>query len=32
MTEKLGSILKKYIKIEPQPQHIELKLPVIKKI
>lgn len=32
MTEKLGSILEKYLKIEPQPQHIELKLPTIKKL
>jgi len=32
MTEKLGSILKKYVKVEPQPQHIEMKLPEIKKI
>jgi glycosyltransferase involved in cell wall biosynthesis len=32
MTEKLGSIFEKYVKIEPQPQHIEMKLPEIKKI
>ncbi len=32
MTEKLGSILEKYVKVEPQPQHIEMKLPEIKKI
>jgi len=32
MTEKLGSILEKYVKVEPQPQHIEMKLPEIKKL
>ena len=32
MTKKLGSILEKYIKVEPQPQHIEMKLPEIKKL
>ena len=32
MTEKLGSILQQYIKIEEKPQHIELKLPEIKKL
>ena len=32
MTEKLGSILKEYVKVEPQPQHIEMKLPEIKKL
>ena len=32
MTEKLGSILEKYVKFEPEPQHIEMKLPEIKKI
>jgi len=32
MTEKLGSILKQYVKIEEKPQHIELKLPEIKKL
>ena len=32
MTEKLGSILDKYVKVEPQPQHIEMKLPEIKKL
>ena len=32
MTKKLGSILEKYIKVEPHPQHIEMKLPEIKKL
>jgi len=32
MTEKLDSILKQYVKIEEKPQHIELKLPEIKKL
>ena len=32
MTEKLGVILNQYVKVEPQPQHIELKLPEIKKL
>ena len=32
MTEKLGSILEKYVKVEPQPQHIEMKLPTINKL
>ena len=32
MTKKLGYILEKYIKVEPQPQHIEMKLPEIKKL
>ena len=32
MTEKLGSIFEKYVKVEPQPQHIEMKLPEIKKL
>ena len=32
MTIKLGEIFNKYIKIQPKPQHIELKLPTIKKL
>jgi len=32
MTSKLGEILDKYVKIQPQPKHIELKLPTIKKL
>jgi len=32
MTEKLGSILQQYIKIEEKPQHIKLKVPEIKKL
>ena len=32
MTTKLGQILDKYVKVEPQPQHIALKLPEIKKL
>ena len=32
MTEKLGYIFEKYVKVEPQPQHIEMKLPEIKKL
>ena len=31
MTEKLGSILEKYVKVG-KPQHIEMKLPEIKKL
>ena len=32
MTSQLGKILDKYVKVEPQPQHIEMKLPTINKI
>ena len=32
MSSKLGEILDKYVKIQPQPQHIEMKLPEIKKL
>ena len=32
MTSKLSKILDKYVKVEPQPQHIEMKLPTIEKI
>jgi glycosyltransferase involved in cell wall biosynthesis len=32
MTSKLGEILDKYVKIQPQPKHVELKLPTIKKL
>ena len=32
MTEKLDEILKKYVKIEEQPKHIEMKLPTINKL
>ena len=32
MTSQLGKILDKYVKVEPQPQHIEMKLPEIKKL
>ena len=32
MTSKLGEILEQYVKIEEKPQHIELKLPEIKKL
>lgn len=32
MSSKLGEILDKYVKIQPQPQHIEMKLPTINKI
>ena len=32
MTNKLGEILNKYVKFEPRPEHIELKLPTIKKL
>ena len=32
MTIKLGEIFNKYIKIQPKPEHIELKLPTIKKL
>ncbi len=32
MTSKLGEILDKYIKLQPQPKHVELKLPTIKKL
>jgi len=32
MTSKFGEILDKYVKVEPQPQHIALKLPTIKKL
>tara|TARA_R110001606_G_scaffold373029_1_gene530298 strand:- start:631 stop:1899 length:1269 start_codon:yes stop_codon:yes gene_type:complete len=32
MTSKLKEILDKYIKFKPEPAHIELKLPTIKKL
>ena len=32
MTSKLGEILDKYVKVEPQPQHVEMKLPTINKL
>ena len=32
MKSQLGKILDKYVKVEPQPQHIEMKLPTINKI
>ena len=32
MTKKLGVILNQYVNVQPKPQHIELKLPEIKKL
>ena len=32
MTEKLGEILDKYVKVEEKPKHIEMKLPTIQKL
>jgi len=32
MTKKLEEILNKYVKVQPQPQHIEMKLPTIEKL
>ena len=32
MTEKLGSILEKYVKVEVQPKKVEFKLPSVNKI
>jgi len=32
MTEKLGSILEKYVKVEVQPKKVEFKLPSVTKI
>jgi glycosyltransferase involved in cell wall biosynthesis len=32
MSSKLGEILDKYVKVQPQPQHVEMKLPTINKL
>ena len=32
MTSRLEEILNKYVKVQPQPKHIEMKLPTINKI
>ena len=32
MSSKLGEILDKYVKVEPKPQHIQMKLPTINKL